>query len=107
MRNPEHGAVGEEGLLVGVIRVEPSRGILGRVPGVQMSVEVNHSHVAVDFIQGSKGWKGNTVVTTQTQQLGLLSVANVRLRVFGRRRSMCEVRMPRSFAVGPGHCQMV
>lgn len=56
-----------------------------------MSVEVNHGYVAVDFIQGSKGWKGNTVVTTQTQQLGLLSIANVRLRIFGWRRSMCEV----------------
>lgn len=62
MREPEHGAVREEGLLGRVFRVDPGAGVFGRMPGVEMGVEVDDGDGAVDTVEGAEGGEGDAVV---------------------------------------------
>lgn len=76
MREPEHGAVREEGLLRGVFRVDPGAGVFGRVPGVEVGVEVHDGDGAVDFVQGAEGGEGDAVVAAEGEQFGLIAIGD-------------------------------
>ncbi|KAL2289617.1 hypothetical protein FJTKL_01865 [Diaporthe vaccinii] len=67
-RQPEHGAVVE----VRLVR-QPARGVLGRVPRVEVRVEVQHpQRPAVDGVERPQRRQREAVVTPERDELGLL-----------------------------------
>lgn len=65
---PEHAAVVEVRLLAG-----PGGGVLGRVPGVEVGVEVDDAEGrAVRLLEGAEGGEGEAVVAAEGDELGLV-----------------------------------
>ena len=74
VRQPEHGAVREEGLLRGVFGVDPGARIFGWVPGVEVGVEVNYCYWTVDLVEGSQGREGDAMVAAEGEEFGDVAV---------------------------------
>ena len=50
----------------------PGRRIFGRVPGVEMGVEVKYcNRTPIDLVKSSQGWECNTMVSPQGEQFRL------------------------------------
>ena len=64
----------EEGLLGRVLRVDPGAGVFGRVPGVEVGVEVDYCYGAVDLVEGAEGGEGDAVVATEGEEFGNVAV---------------------------------
>jgi hypothetical protein len=74
VREPEHGPVREERLLRGIFRVDPGARVFGWVPCVEVGVEVDYCHWAVDLVEGTEGGEGDAVVTAEGEEFGNVPV---------------------------------
>ena len=91
--HPEHGSVIEEGLGGGLVRIEPGRGVLGGMPGVQVGVEVHDGDgPAVFGVQGTESGQGDAVVAAEGDEARGLEVRRGRGGRDGWRGAAAELQ---------------
>jgi len=74
---------------------QPGARILGRVPGVEVCVEVQDSNLlAVDAVEGAEGGEGNAMVTSEGQDLGFGEGGTLSCRFAAAKDLVCFSHLP-------------